>query len=345
MSEDNIDTIIKNLYLDPLISGGVTSFSDSKQKEKVMRGDFHVNLFISKLDEEIFSDIPIMGANLEENWKVDNLSAMCVQLLDFIRLHGWASVQFYKKAPVWRVFSECDRTKWIYDEDKNIIGITVHYGEIKNEECIFGKNQCYLVKFKEGNNKDIFAYPDLDEAMWTVATICREIQTQLNVMGQKPEFWLAKYGNPTPDQRKIIMNALDDTSILNALGMNEDALKGIDVIKHESYDNLMSIIDRKTKRFAGLTRLPLAFYNGERDSGSGTGGAAENVVELKIEKRKVYIFNILKDVLTKIYLDRYGQTLGDISLEVIEVKPITEDVNEQDDKIDKIKETSDNIGQ
>jgi len=156
--------------------------------------------------------------------------------------------------------------------------------------------------------------------------------SQLDFMGRKPEFYHIVYGTPTPAQRQIVMNALDDTSVINAFAMNKDAVEEIRVINHQSYDNLQKIIDKKTKMFAGVTRLPLAYYNGERTSGSGTGGAAENVVELKIEKRKVHIFNTLKPILTRVYSDRYNIVLTDIELKQIEVEPITDNVNELDDK-------------
>jgi len=330
---DDIDTIIKVLYLDPLVATYSTTFTDAKQRERVMEGDFHINAYIPKLDEEIFSDTPILTPKGDEQWLEDNLSAMAIQLLDKGRLHGWAVVQFYDEGPLWRVFSELEKTTWITDESKNIIGVKVNYGTVTDEECLFDEKQCYLFKFKQGNNIDKFAYADLDQAMWTVATIAREIQNQLDVMARKPEFYHIVYGTPTPAQRQVVMNALDDTSVLNAFGMNEDAVKEIKVINHESYDKLQNAIDKKTMMFSGLTRLPLAFYKGERTSGSGTGGAAENVVELKIEKRKVHIFNKLKPILTQIYADRYGIILTDIELEQIEVEPITDEPNKLDDKI------------
>lgn len=329
----NTDTLIKILYINPLIQDGAVIFTDAKTREDVMNGDFLINSYIPKLNEEIFSDTPILSpSNGEAIWLEDNLSAMCIQLLDMGRLNGWAVVQFYKEGPLWRVFSDRDKVEWMYDEKDNIIGVKVAYNKVTDEECIFGKNQCYLFKFKEGNNKDKFACSDLDDAMWTIATVTREIQNQLDIMGQKPEFYHIVYDTPTPEQRHIVMNALDDTSVLNAFAMNKDAVEEIRVIQHESYDALLDIIDKKTRTFAGLSRLPLAYYNGERTSGSGTGGAAENVVELKIEKRKVHIFNKLKPLLTLLFSDRYSISLTDIEIEQIEVEPITDEVNEIDDK-------------
>lgn len=329
---DDTDTIIKILYLDPLVATYSTTFTDAKTRERVMDGDFHINAYIPKLDDEIFSDTPIFSPSGEDKWLEDNLSAMSIQLLDKGRLHGWSCVQFYTEGPLYRVFSELEKVDWIRDDKKNVIGVKVSYAEVEKEECIFGKKQCYLFKFKEGNNIDKFAIADLDQAMWTISTIAREIQNQLDVMARKPEFYHIVYGTPTPAQRQIVMNALDDTSVLSAFGINEDAVRRIEVINHESYDALQGVLDKKTMMFSGLTRLPLAFYKGERTSGSGTGGAAENVVELKIEKRKVHIFNKLKPILTQIYADRYGITLTDIELEQIEVEPITEEPNKLDDK-------------
>ena len=331
MSDETIDTLIKILYLDPLVARGVTQFSSAKHREDVAEGGFLISSYINKLDEEIFSDIPIFSPSVAEDiWKEENLSSMIIQLLNLARLHSWAVVQFYNKAPIWRVFSERDKVEWIHDDDKNVIGVRVAYGVETKEDLIFGQNQCYLLKFREGNNKDVFAYSDLNQAMWTIATIYRQIQSQLDVMASKPEFYHIIYGTPTPAQRATTMNALDDTSVLNAFAMNKEAVEEIRVINHESYDALMDVLNGKKQDFASLTRLPLAFYKGERTSGSGTGGAAENMVELKIEKRKTYIFNIVKPIIIEIYRDRYGMTV-DVEREEVEVQPITDNVNQNSD--------------
>ncbi len=335
MTED-FDTIIKILYDDPIINK--TYFKDAKQREDCVEGDRLLNAYIPKLDEEIFSNIPMLSPSGQEQWETDSLSAMCTQLVDKARIHGWAVVQFYKAEPAWRVFSELDKLKWLHDKNKHVIGVRVHYGTETQEDLLFGKNQCYLLKFKEGNHKDVFAYGDLDQAMWTVATTARETQTQLDMMARKPEFYHVVYGNPTPAQRSAIINALDDASILNAFAATKDAVEEIKIITRGSFTYLMDIIKEKTKHFAGLTRLPLAYYNGERTSGSGTGGSAENMVEIKIDRRKQHIFDLIKPILIQLYQERYSIALQTIDMDTNQVEEIQDEqtsqgINQQEESL------------
>ncbi len=334
MTED-FDTIIKILYDDPIINK--TVFSDAKQREECVEGDRLLNAYIPKLDEEIFSSIPTLSSGTEQ-WEEDELSPMCTQLMDKARINGWACVQFYKTSPAWRVFSERDKLKWIHDKKKQVIGVRVHYGTETNEDLLFGKNQCYLLKYKEGNNKDIFAYGDLDQAMWTIATTARETQTQLDMMARKPEFYHVVYGNPTPGQRAAILNALDDASVLNAFAATEEAVREIKIITRGSFTFLMEIIKEKTKHFSGLTRLPLAYYNGERTSGSGTGGSAENMVEIKIDRRKQHIFDLIKPIIIQLYSERYNIALTNIEMDTNQVEEIqhgqeNQGINQQEESL------------
>jgi len=332
MTDEPQDTLSKLLYMDPLVYSGIMNLDDAQHREKAVSGDLLLTPYIPELDEEIFSDPPVLEPSGQEIWIEDNLSAMAIQIADLGRTHGWSIVQFYKKAPIWRVFSQLDKTKWILSADKSVIvGVAVHYGTETSEDCIFGKNQCYLFKFKEGNNKDIFAYSDIKQSQWTVATITRQIQSQLDMMASKPEFLHIVYGTPTPAQRKLVLGALDEVSTTQGIAMTKTAVEEIRVIRHESYQDLLNVIDKKTQQFAGLTRLPLAFYNGERTSGSGTGGAAEQVVENKIDRKKKHIFNLIKPIILKLYADRYKITLTTIEMDMNEIDPVIDKSTNVDD--------------
>jgi len=328
---DETDTQLTIVYNDPIQN--TTVFTDAKEREECVEGDYLLNNYISKLDEEIFSDVPLFSPSGVDEWYRDNLSAMVIQLLDKARTHGWACVNFSKKAPIWQVLSEQDRSDWIKDDDGNIIGVNIKNGDNSNGPNVdtiplyFGKNQCYLLKYKEGNNKNVFAYGDLDQSMWTVATITREIQSQIDMMARKPEFYHVVYGNPTPAQRAAVMAVLDNTSVLIAFAASKNAVEEIRVIQRASFGPLMEVVKEKIRHFAGLTRLPLAYYNGERTTGGGTGGAAENMVEVKIDRRKQHIFNIVKPLIIQIYQERYNITLTDIEMDMNKVEKVQTDNN------------------
>lgn len=342
---ETIDTALKIIYIDPLIEDAVIDFKSTKSRWSVALGDELMHPYIQRLDEEIFSDPPIFTPSTGETaWREENLGDMATQLMDQARTHGWAVVQFYTETPNWRVFGQDDFIKWVYlnTNSHEIIGaeFRLDIADV-NQICVWDYNQCYLIKWKEGDNKGTFAYSDISQALWTTATIARQIRNQLDVMGAKPEFPHVIYGdNITPAQRAAIMNALDDTSITNGIGASEKAVKEIKMIPHTLYSELMSLLDQRTKRFAGLTRLPYAFYNGERDS-QGLGEKGELIVEMKIDKRKQHIFNKIKSMLIKLYQDRYGISLSEVEMDLNEVEENeVEEVeeNEQDTETTNIKQ-------
>jgi len=300
-----MDIDFKIMYADPVLNR--VNFKSVADKEACLKGDFLINSYITKLDEEIFSVAP-EGAG--DEWYVDSLYIMCTQMVDKARLHGWSVVQFYNTSPFWRVFSEPDKVDWICDDQNQVIGVKVAYGTETKEDLMFGVNQCYLFKFKEGDNKGgMFAEPDLNQAMWTIATVVREIQFQLDSMCRKPEFYHIVYGSPNVNERTSVRNALDNVNSINSFAASENVVKEIRVIKRETFGELQDVIADKIRNFSGLTRLPLAFYNGERTSGSGTGGAAENMVEIKIIRRKDALVNLFLPTIKKIYKERYNKDI------------------------------------
>jgi hypothetical protein len=229
---------------------------------------------------------------------------------------------------------------WVLDEKTKLpIGIKVvkdwlhpsvgEEGKAPLIDVIWGKNQIYLFKYAEGNNKSIFAKADLNQAMWTCAVTHRQVQSALDIIASKPEFYFVKYGQPTPEQRTALMNAISDASVLQALGASPQVCTGIDVIQYNAYKDLLDCLADKRRMFAGLTRLPLAYFNGERTSGSGTGGSAENMVERKINKRKIILFNKIKPLIIQIYKDRHNMDVSDIELDLQEEESIDEDIDPQ----------------
>ena len=333
-----IDDYLKIIYIDPLVEDAVIDYNNNQHRIDVIEGDELMHPYIQKLDEEIFSDPPILIPTGVDQWDEEHLGDMFTQLVDESRTLSWSVVKFYKTEPFWRVFSPIDLISWEFDAKKNVVGGKFQVNTLTgsgNEICIFGYQQCYLLKWKEGDGKENFAFPDISPALWTAATIARQIRNQLDIMCAKPEFPWVKYGEAiTPAQRTAVMNAIDNSSITNGIGATENAVADIKFISHTVFTELGAALDKRAMRFAGLTRLPYAFYNGERES-SGLGEKGELIVEMKIDKRKQHIFNKVKPIIKQLYLERYHITLTDIEMDMNEVEenetqPITEEIpNEQ----------------
>ena len=325
MTENQIvDDYLKVIYIDPLIEQAKTNYSNNKHVWDVIEGDYLVHPYIQMLDEEIYSDPPSTFDQTQiDHWEEDHLSDMFTQFMDKVRGLKWAVVQFYTGNPAWRIFTINEWIGWRYDNNKTIIGADFNIQSMDGsgiEQCVFGLNQCYLLKWKEGDHEKHYAFSDISLAMWTSATIARQIRNQLDVMGAKPEFPWITYGDGIkPAQRTAIMNALDDTSITNGIGATKSAVEAIAMIPHTLYNELMALLDQKSKGFASLSRLPYAFYNGERES-QGLGGNGEMVVEMQIDKKKQHIFNKSKPIMRLLYKERYHITLTEIEMDQNEVE-------------------------
>jgi len=322
-----IDDYLKVIYIDPLINDKTVLF--------VAEGDYLVHPYIQMLDEEIYSDPPISFSDIEiAHWEEDSLDAALTQFMDRVRSVRWAVLQFYSGEPKWRIFTKVDMKGWLTDKNDTVIGaeFVVHsMGGIATQMCIFGQNQCYLLKWKEGDNKQIFAYSDISLAMWTSASIARQIRNQLDNMGSKPEFPWVTYGpGVTLGQRNSIMSALDDSSITSGVGATRNAIDDIKIIPHILIPQLMALVTEKNKGFASLARLPFSFFNGEKDT-QGFGDKGELIVEMQIDKKKQHIFNKSKPIIRQIYQDRYSITLTDIEMDQNEVEiQETEGIEEND---------------
>ena len=321
---DGISVNLKLMYIDPLKAYGKFHLDQKADVQSSIEGDPLLNPYFIKLDEEIFSTPPL---NLPEAavkiWNDEQYSEIFTEMLNSARGFGYSIIQFNNQTHH-QIFSEPDRQDWILDDKSKLpIGIKIvrdwNFPDPKAIPLMpvtWDDKAVFLFKYASGNNKNIFAKADLNQAMWTVAVTHRQVQCALDIIASKPEFFFAHYGQPSPEQQAAFMNALSETSTVEGIGATKQVCEGIDVIQHVAYQDLLNVLADKRNQFAGITRLPLAFFNGERTSGSGTGGAAENVVEIKISKRKIILFNKIKPLIIKIFLIRHGIDVSDIELDL-----------------------------
>jgi hypothetical protein len=333
---DGISINLKMLYIDPLKAYGKFHLEQKADVNASIEGDPLLNPYICKLDEEIFSTPPLnLTPEAIKIWNEEQYSEIFTEMLNASRGFGYAIIQFNAQTHH-QIFSEPDRQDWLLDAKTRLpIGIKIvkdwNFPDAKNMPLVEVKwddQSVFLFKYASGNNKSIFAKADLNQAMWTVAVTHRQIQCALDVMASKPEFFFAHYGQPTPEQQAAFMSALAETSTVEGIGATKQVCESIDVIQHIGYQDLLNVLADKRNQFAGITRLPLAFFNGERTSGSGTGGAAENVVEIKISKRKIILFNKIKPVIIKIFQVRHGMDVSAIELDLTDPSAIVA-VNDQ----------------
>lgn len=292
-------------------------------------GDDLLQLYINVLDEEIFSETPEGLSDIADAfWESDDLQGLSIKMLDESRKHGWCVVQFYDENALqrWRVFSVVEFSDYIKetyeDEDGNqktkLVGMKFEWGDYLGnhfkEEVKFEDKFTHLIKFKEGDNKMVFAFPDLSQAIMTLAFEIRQIKGQLTYSAAKPSYQHFKYGEAATDENITDLdNKLKGVNTTSAIGVPIKVLDEIVTIKNENLDVIEPAFDKAMKLFAGATRLPLSFYMGEKDN-TGMSDMGEKSDILKVALKKINLFTRYETYIKSIFDDVYGISLGDLKI-------------------------------
>jgi hypothetical protein len=288
--------------------------------------------YIIDLDEEVFSKPPDgMSEAALVFWEVDRWSDLCTKIADTARIHGWCVPQFYEPTEDhqrWRVFSVPEFGDWIRepakDADENIYiklgGMEFTWadflGNSSIEPVLLDDDTNVLVKYREGDGKQIFAFPDLTDAIMTSAFNYRQIRGQMSFSGSRPGFKHFVYGDsaddPKADKLGEKLRFADQTT---GVGAPEDVLREIRGIQDESIAISIPALHEELKIFAGATRLPLSYYSGEREKG-GLGDTGEVADILKIRHKKEFIFNKFIPYIKELFFQMYDIELGDVTLPI-----------------------------
>ena len=294
-----------------------------------VEGDFLLFPYIVRLDDETFSQMPIgLGDVGEAMWVEDEWSELMPKIVDESRKHGWCVVQFYDVAedaatPRWRVLSFGSFTDWIKetDEDGTILRLGAKFkwgddlGNSGSEECLFADDDCFLVKFREGNGQNIFAYSDIPDALLDIVFNARQTKGQMDFIGSKPGFRHYVYGDAADDDSVNKLDAqLKYVDLSAGIGAPEGVLKEIRSVNDDHGATIIDILNQSIELFAGATRLPVSYYMGQRTD-SGLGKAAELTDMLKLDRKKESLFQNYVTYIKKMFFDMYGVVTDKLELE------------------------------
>jgi len=297
-----------------------------------VEGDNLLHTYIVKLDEEIFGHPPLGLTTLgEAMWAEDKWNALAPRMVDETRKHGWSVVQFYEGEPRWRVFSVQQFSDWIREtnEDDKIIrkGIKFVWGDDLgnqwSEEVLFDDPMTYLLKYKEGNGMSTFAFPDLSQAIMTLAFEFRQIKGQLTFTAAKPSYQHFVYGEGADtDAVNDLDSKIKNVDAAAAIGVSEGILKEIRTIENKNLIVLEPAMERQLQLFAGLTRLPVSFYIGEKVR-TGMSDMGEKTDILKTNIKKESLFSIFSPFLVEMFNNLYQISIDpelehEMSLEEVE---------------------------
>lgn len=182
--------------------------------------------------------------------------------------------------------------------------------------------QAYLFVWRNGNGKPLsncpmdskWAIPDVDLSVLSLAIQIRQIQNTLTFSACNPYFYHLVYGEAiTPTQRRTLLSQMSYVGVSMGIGTKESQLKEIRSIENGATEKCQAALDTLISFYAATTRLPLSFYFGEKQIGSGLdSGNAENVDEERIMKKKEYILQHFADMLTEIASTLWGIQLPDL---------------------------------
>ena len=336
------DPLLRNQYLDNTRVG--TPIILTNVIDENVEGDDLLFNYINQLDSEIFSVMPEGLNDLGQAiWESDNWKQLGIRILNESRKHGWCVVQFYDEDALqrWKVFSVqqfSDYIKETYEDEEGndktkAVGIKFEWGDYLGnsfkEELRFEDKYTHLIKFREGDGLSTFAFPDLSQAIMTLAFEIRQIKGQLTFTAAKPSYQHFVYGE-NADETKIteLDNKIGGVDATSAIGAPEGILKEIRTIKNENIAIIDPALEKMMGFFAGVTRLPVCFYEGKSDS-TGLSDVGAKMEKLQIINKKTVLFNHYETYIRQIFSEVYG-----ISIDKLELpqEVVLDEVEEEDKK-------------
>lgn len=273
--------------------------------------------------------------DISEDWDREKWAHLMIKMKDKARVHSKCVVQLYSHPPYWRVF--CDREiKYIYyDDDDTPIKVDVEWSRALpyndkylnfsesiilftpdmdltelEDETAYG----LLVPYGVSESEDQFGEYDLEDK-WTLAIRIRYANLDIaNNSSKTSGFYHYKWGPAiSPDQETYLKNAADMASSSQGIGAKAIVLE--DIVSHAPTKPEFTI-EAKTdfiKDFASACRLPLVYFRSESEGGQMiSSGLFSTMDEVKINKKKLYVFNQFKPYIKALIFMRWGIELDDI---------------------------------
>lgn len=273
--------------------------------------------------------------NISEEWDHEKWNNLGTKIFDKSRVHSMSVVQLYDKPPYWRVF--CDREiKFIYyDENDTPIKVDVEWSRalpynnkwlnFKETITLFkpdmdlteledDTNYGLLIPFGVAESEDTFGEYDLEDK-WTLAIRIRYAQLDVANNSSKTSGFYHWIWGPgiSPDQETYLKNAADLASSSQGVGAKRFVLEEIQSISPENPEFTIAAKQDFMKDFAMACRLPLVYFRSESEGGQMiSSGLFSTMDEVKINKKKLHIFNNFKPYIKTLIFMRWGIELEDI---------------------------------
>lgn len=311
-----------------------------------VEGDFFLYNFIIQLDRDTFSIKPEGLSELADIiWDTDDWCNILTKVADESRKHAWCILQFYEEGSPsrWRVFSKAQFTDWVrkIEDDGLVTRIGASFntaddlGNKVTEKLLFDDQYTHLIKFRPGNNMEVFAESDLPNALMDIVFNLRQIKGQLDFIGSKPGFKHFVYAQgANEDDVKKVDAKIPYVDLSAGIGASESTLKEIRVIKDEHMETILPAFDKGVELFAGATRLPISYFLGQRQT-TGMSDVGEKTDLLRLDRRKANLFQHYLPYIKAIFLKMYEIELDDIEYPTqLTMEEEEEDNGQQDQRTD-----------
>jgi len=268
------------------------------------------------------------GYDVSSDWELEKWDDLLKRMFDDARTHSFCVVQLYNKAPWWKVFTWREIDKINYDKNDNPIGCHVQWDKeligsdqwrsheenlsFYRSERLNNDGTALLVPFGVGKGDDLGEY-DL-EPLWDLNMYIRYMMLDIvNNSAKTSGFYHYVYGDGIGDaQKQDLLDASDIVGTGQAIGATEQTLKEIRAIFPAKPEFTALALDEALRLYAGIARLPLAFFIGEREAGGFNSGTAGYMDEDKITKKKKYIFGQFVNAIKKLIEMRWGIIIEDV---------------------------------
>jgi hypothetical protein len=293
----SINNYPSTAYKDPLTAIEVYNFSSAKMRELVVDGDYLLNIYIHQLDNEIFSNQP-KGLTISEEIGWD--TELWTRITDALRIHGWVFV--IELDDEWMVFSESQRVQWM--PNKEPTGVEVQWTDtflnVRKETYQFTDGFFWIWDKRNGA-----IWQDLNQAQWTLAAELRNVRNQIAIIGSKPgfkHFVLGDgYENATAAQKTTVEEAIMYADTNNGFASTKDLVEEVRNIESGDMSALIPSYDKLMESFAASCRLPSVFFSSKTESGNGLSAVGAQVEDVRVLRKKDYIFQHMEPFLKEFY--------------------------------------------
>jgi len=273
-------------------------------------------------------DVISPAEDVSEEWERERFDDLLLKMFDMARTHAFCVVQLYDRRPYWRVFTDREIQEIQYDKNDNPIGCKVEWTKqmhlstklrFHRETLRFydetrqnNDGTALFVSFGNPIGQNLGEY-DLQH-LWSLIVWLRYIYLDIvNNSAKSSGFYHLKYGSAlTPTERDNLVNAMDISGGMRAVGAKESALAEIVAMYPPNSQFSIEAAEALMLLVAGASRLPLSFYRGERESGGMNSGMAGYIDEGKVTEKKKQVFKSFTTYIKKLVEIRWGIVIEDV---------------------------------